>query len=104
VAWLILGVVVALFVLVVFRVLTLLVGLVAIILALLALVAFGEWRDRHRQRGIHNPAAAFDPNKPNEYGRSSQQHWEPPTPYIDHPDGGGAPPGVDRGDDRPRPR
>jgi hypothetical protein len=102
--WLILGVVVVLFVLVVFRVLTLLVGLVAIIVALMALAAFGEWRDRPRQRGIHNPAAAFDPNKPNEYGRSSDHQWEPPTAYIDHPDGGGAPPGVDTGDDRLPPK
>lgn len=102
--WLILGVVIVLFMLVVFKVLTVVVGLVAIVVALMGLVAFGEWRDRSRQRGIHHPEAAFDPNRPNLYGHSSGQNWQPPTPYIDHPEGGGAPPGVDRGDDRPPPK
>jgi Short repeat of unknown function (DUF308) len=102
--WLILGVVAVLIALVALKVVTVVVGVVAMVLALVGLAAFGEWRDKPRQRGIHNPAAAFDPNKPNLYGRSSESHWEPPTPYIDHPDGGGAPPGVDRGDDRPPPK
>jgi hypothetical protein len=36
----------------------------------------------------------IDQHRPEFFGRSSAGGWEVPTAYIDHPDGGGAPPGV----------
>ncbi len=71
-------------------------------LGILVMLLVAGWRfDRARRPGA--PAPYRDANRPDFYGRSSTSHWEVPTPYIDHPDGGGEPPGVDRGDE-PAPR
>ncbi|MEX0710109.1 MAG: hypothetical protein WD116_02780 [Chloroflexota bacterium] len=97
-ALLILLAVVGLIILAVLKIVPLFIALAGI----LAVVLFAAWRlDRARGLGARGPY--LDENRPNFYGRSSSQHWEVPTPYIDHPSGGGEPPGVDRGDD-PAPR
>ncbi len=79
-----------------FQVVSLLAGLVLIVLALLASVMLGERLDRTRQRSHHDAAEHFDVNRGELYGRSSESSWDTPQPYIDHPDGGGTPPGVER--------
>lgn len=91
---LILAAVVALIVLAVLKVVTYLVALGGILAVLLA----AGWR-LDRSRGAGAPAPFKDANRPDFYGRSSERNWEVPTAYIDHPDGGGEPPGVDRGDE-----
>lgn len=68
----------------------------------LLVLLFAAWR-LDRSRGART--AVRDPNRPDFYGQSSDSSWDVPTPYIDHPDGGGTPPGVERpGDVRPRRR
>ncbi len=69
-------------------------GIALIVLGLMAAVVVGERLDRGRQRGAHDPAAHFDPNRGQWHGNEGS--WQTPTPYIDHPAGGGAPPGVER--------
>lgn len=64
------------------------------VVGLMVAVVIGERLDRSRQRGPHDPAAQFDRNRGDFHGEEST--WSTPTPYIDHPDGGGTPPGVDR--------
>ena len=73
-------------------------GIALIVLGLMAAVVVGERMDRGRQRGAHDPAAHFDPNRGQWHG--DEGSWQVPTPYSDHPDGGGTPPGVER-DERP---
>lgn len=95
---LILSAVVGLIILAVLKIVPLLVALIGILLVVL----FAGWRlDRARGAGARAPY--LDENRPDFYGRSSSSHWEVPTAYIDHPSGGGEPPGVDRGDE-PAPR
>lgn len=94
----IIAAVAVLILLVVLKVLSILVSLAAILI-LLAIIAW--WFDRGRAPGA--PTPYLDANRPDFYGRSGDSSWEVPTPYIDHPTGGGEPPGVDRGDE-PAPR
>lgn len=68
-------------------------GLIGMLIAVMVAVAFGDRLDRSRQRGVHEPAGHIDRNRPSFHGESKT--WTIPTPYIDHPDGGGTPPGVD---------
>jgi hypothetical protein len=76
--------------------------LIVIILVLLALVLLaGWWFDHSRRREGRSPYVDRRPYRPDYHGESSEFGHMPPTPYIDHPDGGGAPPGVERGDERP---
>jgi len=83
-----------LIILAVVKIVPILVALVGI----LAVILYAAWRlDRARSTGARAPY--LDANRPDFYGRASESRWEVPTAYIDHPDGGGAPPGVDRGDD-----
>ncbi|MEO8510841.1 MAG: hypothetical protein ABI534_06315 [Chloroflexota bacterium] len=72
-------------------------------LILLVLLA-AAWRfDRARNAAGGLPYKGS--NRPDFYGQSSDASWDVPTAYIDHPDGGGTPPGVERpGDVRPRRR
>ena len=67
-------------------------ALLVILVGLMAAVVVGERLDRSRQHGRHDPAAHFDRNRGDFHGE--QASWTTPTPYIDHPDGGGTPPGV----------
>jgi hypothetical protein len=95
---LIMGAVIAVIVLVVFKVISLPLALVAI----LVVIGYAAWRlDRSRSVGARTPY--LDRNRPDFYGSSSASSWEVPTAYIDHPTGAGEPPGVDRGDE-PAPR
>ena len=91
---LILAAVVALIVLAVLKI----VPLVVAGLGILAVLLLAAWRF-DSARGPGAPAPYKDANRPDFYGRSGTSHWEVPTAYIDHPDGGGEPPGVDRGDE-----
>ena len=76
--------------------------LVIIILVLLAIVLLaGWWFDHSRRREGRAPYVDRGPYRPDYHGESTEFSHMPPTPYIDHPDGGGPPPGVDRGDERP---
>lgn len=81
-------------VLVILDVLSWLGAMVLVLVGLMAAVVVGERLDRSRQRGPHDPAASFDRNRGDYHG--DEQSWTTPTSYIDHPDGGGTPPGVDR--------
>ena len=76
--------------------------LVVIILVLLALVLLaGWWFDHSRRREGRTPFEDRRPYRPDYHGESTEFGHAPPTPYIDHPDGGGPPPGVDRKDELP---
>lgn len=89
---LILAAVLALIILGVAKVISLPIALVGILLVLL----IAGWRfDRGRRAGA--PPPYKDANRPDFHGHPSL--WQTPTPNIDHPDGGGEPPGVDRGDE-----
>ena len=79
--------------------------LVIIILALLALVILAGWLfDRARRREGRAPYVDRRPYRADFHGESSEFGHMPPTPYIDHPTGGGAPPGVERDGPEPPPR
>jgi hypothetical protein len=81
------------------------VPLVIIILALLALVIFaGWWFDRTRRREGRAPYVDRRPYRPDFHGESTEFGHMPPTPYIDHPTGGGPPPGVEVAGPEPPPR
>lgn len=71
---------------------------------ILVVLLIAAWRfDRARSASGGMPYRGS--NRPDFYGGSSEASWDVPTPYIDHPDGGGTPPGVERpGDVRPRRR
>ncbi len=74
--------------------------LVIIILVLLALVLLaGWWFDHSRRREGRAPYVDRRPYRPDYHGESTEFGHSPPTPYIDHPDGGGPPPGVERDDE-----
>ena len=81
-------------VLVVLDVLSWLGAMVLVLVGLMAAVVLGERLDRSRQRAPHDRTAHLDRNRGDFHGDA--QSWTPPTPYIDHPEGGGTPPGVDR--------
>lgn len=78
-----------------FRVIPLLAGFGLIVVALLAAVGIGDRVDRGRQRGRHAAAEHFDEHRGQLFGHSSEASWDTPQAYIDHPDGGGVPPGVE---------
>lgn len=79
--------------------------LVIIILALLALVILaGWWFDRTRRREGRAPYEDRRPYRADFHGESSEFGHMPPTPYIDHPTGGGPPPGVETDGPAPPPR
>lgn len=90
----ILAAVVALILLAVLKVISILLALVGI----LVVVGFAAWRF-DLGRGTSASIGAMDANRPTFHGDAST--WQVPTPYIDHPTGGGEPPGVDRGDEPP---
>ena len=69
-------------------------AMILVLVGLMVAVVVGERLDRSRQRAPHDQAAHLDPNRGDFHGDA--QSWTTPTPYIDHPDGGGTPPGVDR--------
>lgn len=69
-------------------------AMVLVVVGLMVAVVIGERLDRSRQRAPHDPAAHFDRNRGDFHG--DEESWTTPTPYIDHPDGGGTPPGVNR--------
>lgn len=93
---LILAAVVALIILTILKVISIVVALVGI----LVVVGFAAWRF-DRLRGASGAPSVIDANRADFHGDAST--WQVPTPYIDHPSGGGEPPGVDRGDE-PAPR
>lgn len=95
-ALLILSAVVALIILALVKVISIVVALVGI----LVVIGFAAWRF-DQLRGASAAPPVIDVNRPNFHGDAST--WQVPTPYIDHPTGGGEPPGVDRGDE-PAPR
>jgi len=72
-----------------------------VIAGLIALTWVAERLDRPRQRGRHDPGSKMPRWKGDFHGQSSDHTWEVPTAYIDHPTGGGPPPGADRRDERP---
>jgi hypothetical protein len=73
-----------------------------ILLVVLALVLLAAWWfDRTRRREGRDEYVDRRPYRPDFHGESSEIGHMPPTPYIDHPTGGGPPPGVERGDERP---
>lgn len=94
--FLILGAVAVVIVLVLVKMLTIPIALVAILVALL----YAAWR-LDRARGIGASPPYLDANRPDFYGGSGESSWEVPTAYIDHPTGGGPPPGVERGGEPP---
>ena len=73
-------------------------GLLPILPALgliLVVLLSAAWRfDRTRSGAGGMPYRGS--NRPDFYGESSDGAWDVPTPSIDHPAGGGTPPGVDR--------
>jgi hypothetical protein len=74
--------------------------LVVIILVLLAIVLLaGWWFDHSRRREGRTAYEDRRPYRPDYHGESTEFGHAPPTPYIDHPDGGGPPPGVERPDE-----
>lgn len=93
---LILSAVVALIILALVKVISIVVALVGI----LVVMGFAAWRF-DRTRGASAAPPFKDVNRPDFHGDALT--WQVPTPYIDHPSGGGEPPGVDRGDE-PAPR
>ena len=79
--------------------------LIIIIAAFFAIALLAAiWFDRSRRR--EGRAAYVDrrPYRPDFHGESSEVGHMPPTPYIDHPTGGGPPPGVERDGPGPPPR
>ncbi len=72
-----------------------------VVVGLIVLTWVAQQRDRARQRGRHDPGSKMPRWRGDFHGRSSQHRWEVPTAYIDQPTGGGPPPGVQRGDERP---
>ena len=95
--WIILAAVLAILAALYLAWLPLLPALGLILLVLLA----AAWRF-DRARSASGGAPYRGSNRPDFYGQSSDASWDVPTPYIDHPDGGGTPPGVERpGDIRP---
>ena len=78
--------------------------LVVLVVALALILLAGWWFDRSRAREGRAPYVDRRPYRPDFHGESTEFGHDPPTKYIDHPSGGGPPPGVDRGDDRPPPR
>jgi putative Mn2+ efflux pump MntP len=94
VVWLIAAVIGLIILLMAFQLVPLLAGFGLIVLALLGSVMIGERLDRSRQRSHHDAAAHFDVNRGELVGHASERSWDTPQPYIDHPDGGGTPPGM----------
>lgn len=91
-AWLILSILLLGVALIGLNVVPPLFGVLLILAAVTVAVAVVDRRDRARQ-GISGPASRLDRNTGSFHG--AQEYWQPPTPYIDHRDGGGAPPGVE---------
>jgi hypothetical protein len=77
--------------------------MIGLVVVLLLLVGLADRRDRFRRHAPMSGADHYDWHRPIFGGRSSSSTWEPPTIWIDHPDGAGTPPGIDE-DDRPPPR
>ncbi len=69
----------------------------AIVLMFVALLLASWNLDRQRRPGARSPV--LDPNSANFYA-PMDGGWEVPTAYIDHPTGGGPPPGVEQYDSR----
>jgi len=59
-----------------------------------AAIVLGAWWLDRTGRGTR-ASARLDPNRPDFYGPMASGGWEVPTSYIDHPTGGGPPPGVE---------
>jgi hypothetical protein len=91
-AWLILLVLVIGVALVGLNLVPPLLGIVLVLGSIMLAVAIADRRDRVRG-GAAGPSSRLDRNTGSFHG--AQEHWQPPTPYIDHRDGGGAPPGVE---------
>ena len=84
-AWLILAVLVTGVALIGLNLVPPLIGIVLVLGIITLAVAIVDRRDRARGRAS-GPSSRLDRNTGS---------WQPPTPYIDHRDGGGAPPGVE---------
>ena len=72
--------------------------IVIAIIVTLAAAFIGAWNfDR---RGVRRLGGHYDVNKANFFAPMNNQTWQIPTAYIDHPSGGGPPPGeqLDRED------
>lgn len=97
-AWLIAGATVSAWVLALLGV----IPVWAAVVATLAIAFIAAWLlDRTRSRGPLPPY--FDANQGNFQAPMNSRTWQVPTAYIDHPTGGGPPPGVERHGERSRP-
>ena len=76
--------------------------IVVVIVLVLVLVA-AWWFDRSRQQEGRPPFGNRRPYRPDFHGESTP-YGHPNTADIEHADGAGEPPGVNRGDDRSRTR
>ncbi len=67
------------------------------LIAIFAVALFAAWwLDRGRSAGAAPPFR--DENRPELYAPMANATWQVPTSYIDHPSGGGPPPGVEQYD------
>ena len=74
------------------------IGIVVTLIASVAGVLIPAWY-LDRVGAGRKAASRIDSNAPNFYAPMGNATWQVPTSYIDHPRGGGAPPGVEQSDD-----
>ena len=87
--WVVAGVVIAVWVLWFFSVVGIVVAIAATLVAAFVGAVFLDMTTRGSGKGIR------DANRPEFYAPMTNQTWQVPTSYIDHPTGTGPPPGVE---------